>query len=394
MTRFVVLALVVAAAPALADKVADAESEMVKAQENLDRGEYDAAIGRFDVARSLVPTSSGPYLGLGLAYARSGRCEQAIAYIEEYLRRKKSNPKPEARATLDDCRNRLPKPMGRILVTSDPPGCEVRLDDPQGPIVGNTPWESGPLSVGTHRVYLSHAGYRETTGVVNVEANARNSVAVALAALEVTPPPPPPPPPKPVEPPPPPVEVAPPKPPLPPQPAGIIPGKLVVDVAPVEASVSVNGNRVAASTRHYEGPMIAGDYNILVEKEGYRSVTTTMKVTSGETATRALTLRETWHHAWLSLAVPFTAIALGAGIGAIVTFYAAEGKPADSSEYNDNKTANAALQGVFYPSLAIAAVGYVLWGVVNRNRVIDGPPVRIGVAPLRGGGAVGLSASF
>jgi len=94
-TRFLVCILWFAA-PARADDISDAQAEMEKAQEDLERGEFEAAIGRFNVARSLVKSSSGPYLGLGLAYARMGHCEQAIPYLEEYLRRKKSNPKPEA----------------------------------------------------------------------------------------------------------------------------------------------------------------------------------------------------------------------------------------------------------------------------------------------------------
>src|SRR3954466_7820354 len=103
MTRALLLSLLVAAA-ARADGKSEAAAEMVKAQENLDRGEWEAAISRFNLARTLVPSSSGPYLGLGLAHARSGRCEQAIPYLEEYLRRKTENPKPEASATLADCK--------------------------------------------------------------------------------------------------------------------------------------------------------------------------------------------------------------------------------------------------------------------------------------------------
>src|SRR5438874_684439 len=67
---------------ALADAKADALAEMEKAQENLDRGEYDQAIARYNVARSLFPSSSGPYFGLGLAHARAGRCSEAIPFLE------------------------------------------------------------------------------------------------------------------------------------------------------------------------------------------------------------------------------------------------------------------------------------------------------------------------
>lgn len=89
---------------ASAEAEAAAEAEMLKARQIMDRGEDAAAIDHLLAARALAPEASGPYLHLGLAYARLGRCEEAIPMLEEYLQRKRSSPHMSAAATLSACR--------------------------------------------------------------------------------------------------------------------------------------------------------------------------------------------------------------------------------------------------------------------------------------------------
>lgn len=89
---------------ASAEAEAAAEAEMLKARQIMDRGEDAAAIEHLLAARALAPEASGPYLHLGLAYARLGRCEEAIPMLEEYLQRKRSSPHVSAAVTLSMCR--------------------------------------------------------------------------------------------------------------------------------------------------------------------------------------------------------------------------------------------------------------------------------------------------
>lgn len=89
---------------ASAEAEAAAEAEMLKARQLMERGEDAAAIDHLLAARALAPEASGPYLHLGLAYARLGRCEDAIPMLEEYLQRKRSSPHVSAAATLAACR--------------------------------------------------------------------------------------------------------------------------------------------------------------------------------------------------------------------------------------------------------------------------------------------------
>jgi hypothetical protein len=88
-----------------------------------------------------------------------------------------------------------------------------------------------------------------------------------------------------------------------------------------------------------------------------------------------------------------TAIALASGIAAIVTFYNADGHPA-GPDFDTNSTANAAMQGIFYPSLALAAAGYLAYGLVNRGKISDGPPLQLSIAPSRSGGTAGVTWRF
>jgi hypothetical protein len=372
MTRLLLISILFASL-ARADEKSDAEAEMVKAQDNLDRGEFEAAIGRFNVARSLVPHSSGPYLGLGLAYARSGRCEQAIPYLEEYLRRKKSNPKAEAGDTLNDCRKRSVKPTGRIVVTSEPSGAEVRFDEVTGPILGVTPFESQPLPPGRHRVFVSKTGFRGASSDVVVNANERSTFTVALVTQAPASPQSPPETRQP--------ERAPrivvnlPQP--PPAPAKVVePGKLVVDVTP-EAKLSLNGSELAAATTHYEGTQPPGELNLIAEKDGYRAVATSVKLESGKSERRELKLQPVRKNVWLGVGIGFTVVAAAMGAGALGSYVVANDKPRDTSDYTSNKNATLAMQGLFYPTLAVAAVGYIVWGVLNRGKVADGPPLRV-----------------
>ena len=370
-----VAAILFSVALARADEKEEAAAEMEKAQEHLDRGEYDAAVARFNVARSLAPESSGPYLGLGLAHARAGRCVEALPYLEEYLRRKGEQAKPEGKTALADCRKQLP---GRVILTSDPSGAEVRVDDPEGPLAGTTPWETISLPEGAHRLFLTLVGHKPASIDVTVApaTTSRPHVAFVLEKQEAP-------------------EV--PREPVRPQPPAPPPvaqrGTLLVEVGPKEATISLNGVQVAERTRRYEGPLSAGSYALLVEREGWRSATTDAVIEPGGKAVKRVDLKPLRSSAWLGLAIPFTLIAAGSGIGALVSFYAADGAP-EGPDFDRNKTLNAAMQGIFYPSLALAATGYLLYGVLNRGRVGDGPPVRVSAAPLRGGGTAGVSVRF
>src|SRR5262245_38289045 len=116
--RILAIVMILGGGIAIAGPRERAAIEMDAANAHLDKREYELAIARFNNARKLAPSSSGPYLGLGLAYAATDRCREAVAYLEEYLRRKKGESKPQASAALADCRARMVKP-GKVKIASE-----------------------------------------------------------------------------------------------------------------------------------------------------------------------------------------------------------------------------------------------------------------------------------
>ncbi len=121
LVLFVLALLVGARGIAHASAVEDAEAEMKRAKVALDSGLYEKAVGHYLIARALVPDASGPYLGLGLAYAGMGKCNEAIPALEEYLRRRKKDPFPGARSTLNACRERVSQPEAPKPPPEEPP---------------------------------------------------------------------------------------------------------------------------------------------------------------------------------------------------------------------------------------------------------------------------------
>jgi tetratricopeptide (TPR) repeat protein len=181
------LALLLAATPALAvEQAADAEKEMAIADSYMQQGNFQAAVAHYQAARLLAPDRPGPYRALGMAHYKAGQCPEAIPVLEEYVRKKRQDPWPEAVRALADCKARGARgarAVGTFRVTSDPPGADVRIDDAGGPVVGTTPFESASLPAGLHTVYLSRVEHRPASGEVRIDAGVMSTFHIVLAPL-------------------------------------------------------------------------------------------------------------------------------------------------------------------------------------------------------------------
>lgn len=367
------IALLFPVAGARAGDREQAAVEMDRANAHLERREYDAAIASFNAARALAPSSSGPYLGLGLAYAATDRCREAVAYLEEYLRRAKS-AKPEGAAALADCRARL-VPPARLTVTSDPGGAEVRFDSESAPVAGVTPFETTDLARGGHRVFLTRAGFRPHAAEVKIEPGTSAVVTVALEPLA-------PPPPllveEPVRPPPP----EPRAPPAPPRPAPAAPtaGELRIDAGNPAASIYLNSQAMAGGGR-LRLRLPPGLYAVAVVCDGYRGSEGAVPLVAGERKAFTAPVRRLKTHGWLSLGVVFTFFAVLAEGTALGAHFGGQGASVDpgtrdllaSIELYGHVTAAA--------TATLAILGYVLEGVTNRGRVDPGDPYPLEPAP-------------
>ena len=375
-----------------ADRKQDAILEMQKAQGHLDKSEFDAAIARFNVARSLAPDSSGPLLGLGLAHARAGRCPESVGFLEEYLRRKTKDPKPEAQTTLEQCKSKAPPPAGKLVVTSEPAGAEVRIGDPNAPALGLTPFEKDGFAIGDTKIFVWRDGYRPAVKDVSIGAGQSSTVAITLEAIPKNEPERPVDPSQPSDPSRPthlPEQI-----PVTPMRPTITPARLILDIEPVAGNILINGVESAKNATHHEQPVVAGTYTIYIDRVGYRAVTGDITVATGQQMRKVFPMKPLKRSAILGLAVPFTLIGVGAAAGAIATFYMANDKFNNTKDFRDLKLTQQVLQYMSYGCIPLALTGYILYGVLNRGRVSDGPAVQLSAAPMRGGGMAALSLRF
>jgi tetratricopeptide (TPR) repeat protein len=234
-----------------------ATQAMKRAQEHMLQKDYAAAAQAYDEARALAPDASGPYLGLGLAHAAQGHCQEAVPALEEYLKRKGDDPQPGAKATLEACRALAAVSPGRLSVVSEPGGAEVRVDDEKAPAIGVTPFETDKLPPGAHVVFVSKPGFHTRKERVSLERGLTARLEVALTALEAKE-----------------------------QPRG----RLDVRVTPKEARLRLDETVLAARTRSFQGPVPIGRHRLTVESAGYLPSTAELDVKDGETVTRSFTL--------------------------------------------------------------------------------------------------------
>jgi hypothetical protein len=128
-------------------------------------------------------------------HAALGECAEAVPALEKYLKMKEKDPKAEAMRTLAECKARLAPAQTRLMVSSEPAGAEVRIDDARAAPIGVTPFESGAVAPGVHKVFVGKRGFRQASGEVKLVAGMIASINLKLEAevVIVAPAPPPPP---------------------------------------------------------------------------------------------------------------------------------------------------------------------------------------------------------
>jgi hypothetical protein len=108
MRAAVVALLLLPLAVVAEEKRDDAAAEMAKGDDFFfTKKDSQSAIAHYNAARLLAPDKPGPYLALGLAYAATGDCKSATNMMQQYLKLKTTDAKPEAQKTIDDCKAKL-----------------------------------------------------------------------------------------------------------------------------------------------------------------------------------------------------------------------------------------------------------------------------------------------
>ena len=252
---------------------------MLKAKQAMEHAQYEVAVGHLLVARSLVPDASGPYLNLGVAYERLGRCNEAVPMLEEYLRRKPKSPSPIAARSLDAC---------RAQATTTKPPTPSTADD-EGP--------DAPRAAKPSDILQPYA----VVGGIGPSPAAPPSAQVGGVPPSATPTLPPSFTPTPFD-----APVA-------PKPR---PARLTVSVSPIGANLRLNGQPAGADLTHFERDIPPGSYEIYAERPGYRPVSRSGWLVPGEVHLDLLTMRK--KRVWPIVVGVLSAALVAGGLVAII----------------------------------------------------------------------------
>jgi hypothetical protein len=277
----------------------EAEAEMQKAKQAMERAQYDVAVGHLLVARSLVPDASGPYLNLGVAYERLGRCGEAVPMLEEYLRRKPKSPSPIAARSLEICRAKETAAAPTPPVTTTPPP-PATATTPPGPLTPDG-WKSidddGPDA--PRLAEPAEADHRAVVGGFR----ARRTTPTPLPAPVIATPP---------------------------------PAHLTVRVGPVGANLRLNGQPAGVDVLNMDRAIRPGTYELYADRPGYQPISRTGWLVPGEVHVDVLTMKK--KRVWPIVVGVLTAAAVAGGVVAIVVTQVHSGKKSDTSTGNNQGT--------------------------------------------------------
>jgi hypothetical protein len=177
------------AASARADVDGDALRALERGVELFKANKLPEARAAFERARRLAPSKPNPYRWLGLTDARLGDCAHAVAELADFIARVPGDdPRTiEAVTIRDRCLQDLAPKVGTLIVESDPPGAEVRVDDEHSAPVGVTPYKSAALPAGAHGLFVSLAGHEPQFRSFTVGAGGTVRLEVLLPATRPVP---------------------------------------------------------------------------------------------------------------------------------------------------------------------------------------------------------------
>ena len=171
------LAALAATPPVRADDVAEAKARFRKGAELYRAKQYREAIAEFEGAYRLKPAGAIHY-NVAQCRERLGEWPAAIRSYHDYLRETpEANDRAVVRAAVKRLEERLAATGAQpLLVYSDPPGAEVRID---GRVRGAAPFHL-VLPPGSYDLELALAGYERVAEEIVMSARAAHVVDVQL----------------------------------------------------------------------------------------------------------------------------------------------------------------------------------------------------------------------
>jgi PEGA domain-containing protein/tetratricopeptide repeat protein len=182
----ILLLLAVLAPPATgrADEVADAKARFHRGAELYRARQYREAIAEFEEAYRLKPAGAIHY-NIAQCREKLGEWPAAIRSYNDYLREAPdANDRAVVRAAVKKLEERLAATGAQpLIVYSDPPGAEVRID---GRVRGVTPFHL-VLPPGSYDVALALAGHERLEEEIAMSAGAAQVVDVQLRPAQPPP---------------------------------------------------------------------------------------------------------------------------------------------------------------------------------------------------------------
>jgi hypothetical protein len=334
---FTAIAFLLAAAPRLA--IAD-DQEVAKAKFQEGMGlikeeNYPAALAAFEESYKLVP-KPGLLYNIAMCQKALFRYVESIALFKSYLSAMGTGVKPEMKLTVDQALADMQKLVGTVLIDGAPDGANVFMDDRS---IGATPLKEALLAdPGQHSIRVERDGFKPLRTEVNVPSGANISVSAQLRAVAAW---------------------------------------IKIACEAEGAVVHLDGKVVGGCP--YEGEVQPGEHEVKVVEQGKAPFQQKVEVSSGGTATVAVTLQEGGAPGEGDggkrprglLIGGIAALALGAGAGVVGGVFAAKRgdaldtveNPASREEYDAAGEDAKKYHGVMLGGLVGAGV-FIAAGVV------------------------------
>jgi hypothetical protein len=173
-----------ASAPARADDTAEAKSRFREGAELYRAKQYREAISRFEEAYRLKPAAAIHY-NVAQCREKLGEWPAAIRSYHDYLREApEANDRAVVRAAIQKLEERLSATGAQpLLVYTDPPGAEVRID---GRARGTSPFHL-VLPPGSYDVALALAGFERIAVEIAMSARAAHVLDLQLRPSQPAP---------------------------------------------------------------------------------------------------------------------------------------------------------------------------------------------------------------
>ena len=367
VTALTAAALLLAAAPrpAAADDQAVAKARFQEGMALIKEENYPAALAAFEESYELVP-KPGLLYNIAMCEKALFRYVESIASFKKYVTAMGAGIKPEMKLTVDQALSDMRKLVGTILIDGAPDGANVFVDDRS---VGAAPLKEPLLAdPGQHSIRVERDGYKPLRTEVTVPSGATIAVRASLHSVAAW---------------------------------------IKIACEAEDAVVHLDGKVVGGCP--FEGEVQPGEHEVKVQEPGKPAFLQKFDVSSGGTATVAVTLQtgkepgadEGAERSRGLLIGGIAALAVGAGAGVLGGVFAAKRgdaldtveNPESRAEYDaageDAKKYHGVMLGGFIGAGAFIAAGVVLIVLDAKGaEKSEGDAGAVALRPTPGGIAV------